>query len=992
MLGLPVPELGPLVEELRRHPRLGPQVAHAAFLPGHEAETAELSLRLPEAIAGALSGLGISSLWSHQVAALEQVAAGRHVLIATPTASGKSLVFQLPVLLEGAAGGSGRALFLFPLKALGQDQRSKLETLAGAAGLSAEVSCAVYDGDTPAGERAKLRRQPPRALITNPDMLHAGILASWSKWEGFLRELKWIVVDELHVYRGLFGAHVHHVLRRLLRLSRALGGDPIVIAASATASDPGRFAESLVGEPFAVVEHSGAPRSGRHILLMRPSGSPYSAALALLVELLRREQRVIVFTKARRATELLHTWLRQQDRELAGRVSSYRAGFLPEERRRIEGALLSGELQGVIATSALELGIDIGGLDACILVGYPGSVMATWQRSGRVGRASRESLTALVALPDALDQYLLDHPEALLERPCERIVLDPGNSAVARAHLLCAAGEMPLEPEREQPYLFRHQALLTRLAGEQSLRAAAGGGLVAVRKAPHRAVNLRGSGASYAIVDGSDGRRIGSIDGVRVFHECHPGAIYLHGGRQWTVSELRVGERTVVVRRVEVEHYTAALSEKETEILELLDTRHQGGLQAWLARLRVRERVVGYERKRIFTQEVVEQCPLELPPVEFEPHGLFWVAPPELEVRLREAGRHVVGALHAAEHATISLLPLLALCDRNDLGGISTPFHPQIGGAAVFVYEGHPGGVGLAERGFADLPELLGRVRELLGRCPCDEGCPACVQSPKCGNGNRPLDKQGASVALDFWLGEEGAAPLEVRLDLGLPGPGISRAARSDPAQPRGTLAVDPPRATEVATGADAASEADRGDLAERRTVLFDVETLRSAAEVGGWGKAHRMGLAVAVVCHLEEGRFEVFREGQVGALVATLRAATQVVGFNIRRFDYQVLSGYTGEDYARTLPTLDLLDEVVQRLGHRLGLDHLARETLGAAKSADGLQSLEWVKQGRMDLVEEYCRHDVEILRDLYLFGRREGYLRHLDRDGRPREFEVSW
>ena len=712
----------------------------------------------------ALAAQGIGALWRHQVIALEQVAAGRHVLLATPTASGKSLVFQLPVLAEGARGGPGRALFLFPLKALGQDQRGKLEALAAAAGLTAEVTCAVYDGDTPTAERAKLRRTPPRVLVTNPDMLHAGILAAWPRWQGFLRDLRWIVVDELHVDRGLFGAHVHHVLRRLLRLARSLGAAPVVVAASATASDPGRFAEALVGEPFAVVERTGAPRAGRHLLLLRPEGSPYTAALALLVELMRREQRVIVFTKARRATELMHSWLRRQDRELAARVSSYRAGFLPEERRRIESALFTGELQGVIATSALELGIDIGGLDACILVGYPGSVMATWQRSGRVGRAGRESVTALVALPDALDQYLLDHPEALFERPCERIVLDPGNAAVARPHLLCAASEMPLRPDTEAPYLARHAALLARLERERCLKAAAGGGLVAVRRAPHRAVNLRGSASPYTIVDAADGRRIGSIDGVRVFHECHPGAIYLHGGRQWEVTELRVGERTVVARRVEVEHYTAALAEKETEILELFGTRHEGGLQAgprgcWCGNGWWATSGNGSSRRRSSS-------------------SCRWSCPRWSTSRTASSGRPADARGSAARVGPPRgrraargrarddlLLPLVALCDRNDLGGISTPFHRSSAVRRCSSTRAIREGSGSPSGGSPSFPSCSAGSAHLLQRCPCDDGCPACVQSPKRGNGNRPLDKRGALAALGFWLSAGTTPALEVKLE-----------------------------------------------------------------------------------------------------------------------------------------------------------------------------------------------------------------------------------
>lgn len=974
----------PLVAALRSDLRLGPQIVGALYSPGEPAAFAEPAVPLREALRGALAEVGAWPLWSHQARSLDALERGEHLLLATPTASGKSLVFQLPVLAAAFARRPERALFLFPLKALGQDQRAKLARLGAAAGLAGDdLTAAIYDGDTPPAERARLRRCPPRILISNPDMLHLGLLPSWPHWETFLRELRWIVLDEVHVYRGLFGGHMHHLLRRLLRLCRHLGGDPLLVAASATVGEAGAFASTLAGEPFTVVERSGAPRPGRHLLLVQPSASPYTTALQVLVGLLERGERVIVFTKARRVTELLHAALARQHPALAARVANYRAGFLAEERREIEARLFSGELQGVIATSALELGIDIGGLDACVLVGYPGSVLGLRQRSGRAGRGGRESLTALVALPDALDQYLLEHPGALLDGVCERPVLDPANAEVARRHLVCAAAELPLRPAEEREYLAPHAGVVRELLDRQQLREVDGSGeLVAAARRPHRGVDLRGTGEGFRIVDLESGRPIGTIDGVRVFHECHPGAIYLHAGRQGQVEELRLGEREVAARRVEVDHFTSALSEKSTAVLELLAERGGGGLRAALARLRITERVVGYERKRLFSQQVLEQRALELPAVEFEAHGLIWLASLQLEELLRRASRHLGGSLHAAEHAAIGLLPLLVLCDRADLGGISTPFHPQLGSAAVFVYEGRPGGLGLVRQGFAALPELLARVAERLATCPCAEGCPACIQSPKCGNGNRPLDKEGARLALAHWLDAEAPTPpLRVRDEPPAPPPAGTPGARVD--EPRDAEPEDPIPATRSPR---------QRDGGVRRTVLFDLETKRAAAEVGGWGNAHRMGVAVAVVCHLEENRFESFREEAVGGLVAALRGADLVVGFNIRRFDYRVLAGYTGEEYARTLPTLDLLDSVHEKLGFRLGLDHLARETLGAEKSADGLQSLEWVREGRLDLVEAYCRHDVELLRDLYLFGRREGYLRYRDRAGRLLRLPVSW
>jgi len=761
---LPPPsDLTPLVDDLRADSKLAAQLAYTAYLPGSEVAFGELDPPLPDPIARALGQGGVPRLWRHQAEGIAAVRRGENVLVTTPTASGKSLVFQVPPLEEAARGGPGHALFLFPLKALGQDQRGKFARLAELSGLSPEIAgCEIYDGDTPAAKRTAIRKNFPRVVISNPDMLHLGVLGHWTAWGPFLADLRWIVLDELHTYRGIFGSHFHHVLQRFLRLCRSVGGDPVLIASSATAANAGEFAETLTGRKFHWIRDSGAPREGRHLLLFRPEASPYTTALQLFIRLVNAGLKTIVFTKARRITELLYSWLRRQEPGIASRVASYRAGFLSEERRRIERALFDGKLDGVISTSALEMGIDVGGLDACILVGYPGSMMATWQRSGRVGRGGRDgrsgreirdSLTAMVAMPDALDQYFLDHPEQFLERPCERLIVDPVNDPVSRAHLVCAASEMPLSGD-DHDYTERHTGRIETLVRQGHLLAAADGDeIFSLRRRPQRFVNLRGTGETFAII--ADGRTIGTVDGVRVLHECHPGAVYLHAGRQYLVEALEREERRVIATAADLDYFTTPLTEKETEILEVLEERTDGPLQGWLGRVKVTERVVGFERKRIHGQETLDQTPLDLPPVMFESVGLWWAAPQAIEETLRRLGEHFLGSLHAAEHTGISLFPILALCDRGDIGGISYPLHPQLGTGAVFIYDGHPGGAGIAARGFQDLPDLLGRVLLLLETCPCEKGCPSCVQSPKCGNGNRPLDKGGAGRVLRLLLGRE---------------------------------------------------------------------------------------------------------------------------------------------------------------------------------------------------------------------------------------------
>ena len=1020
--------------------RLGDELVHRAFLPGQPSRYGNIEPPLPGMLETALTMTGASRLWSHQAKAINAVRRGEDVLVTTPTASGKSLVFQVPVLEEAIVRGPGRALFLFPLKALGQDQRGKFLQLAHAAGLGEdEAGCAIYDGDTPKRQRAAIRANPPRVLISNPDMLHHGILTNAAHWGETLGSLRWIVLDELHTYRGIFGCHFHHVLQRLLRVCRRFGSEPQIIASSATATNAGDFARTLAGRPFTVIEESGAPREGRHFLLMQPQTSPYSTALELLVRCIDQGLKTIVFTKARRITELLHNWLARRDETLARRVANYRAGFLPEERRQIERDLFDGKLDAVISTSALEMGIDVGGLDACILVGFPGSMMATWQRSGRVGREGRESLTALVALPDALDQYLLRNPDEFLQRPCEPLILDAKNRSIGRQQLLCAAAEMPLAPSepRDTPYLETHRATVDELLAEFQLAHSKDGKEIFCRvKQPHRQVNLRGGGATYSIVSTASGRTIGTVDGIRALRECHPGAIYLHAGRQFGITELDGEKRQAIAQPAHVDYFTQPLTDKSTEILEILDHRVDGPLQAWVGRVRVTEAVVGFERKRIQGQERLGQEELDLDPVEFETVALWWAAPRAIEETLLENHEDFMGALHAAEHAAISLFPALALCDRGDIGGISIPFHPQVGCGAVFIYDGHAGGVGISESGFERLPELLGKVIELLEQCDCDEGCPSCVQSPKCGNGNRPLDKLGAMRHLRLLLGQEessagpieapepdleepvdpsqfrrhsrglqpGAAPVfngsRDLFDLETPAPTepspTAPQARTGNAAPN----LDKPARDARKTTKAKPRRAKRGEVHPRapiprvihKTVLFDVETKRAAAEVGGWHLLHKLGVALAVSCSLEDGSFRVYREEDVGELVEELRSADLVIGFNIIRFDYPVLSGYTGEDYRRILPTLDLFESVKETVGSNVGLAKLGEATLGVGKSADGLQSLEWYREGRFDLIEEYCRQDVVVLRDLYLFGRREGHVVVPDKEDRLVRVPVDW
>jgi DEAD/DEAH box helicase domain-containing protein len=832
-------------------------------------------------------------------------------------------------------------------------------------------------------------------------MLHMGILAHHAEWQPFLRGLRWIVLDELHVYRGIFGAHVHHILARLQRLCSAAGARPRFIAASATVGNPAAFARTLVGRPFEVVAESGAPRSRRDVLFVNPVAvSPYTAAVHVVAEAIRAGRRTIAFTKARRVTELLHTWLVRQEPEFADRVAPYRAGYLPEERRRLESRLFRGELSAVLSTSALELGIDVGGLDVCVLVGYPGSLISSWQRIGRVGRDSREGTVVLIAMPDALDQYIVRHPELFFGRAFEKAVLDPANPLIAGRHLVCAAAEKPLTTDELMTEHPRGLELADGLTREGRLAMdERGERYLSFRRRPHRDVHPRSAGQPFAILDAGSGKPLGSIDGARVYHECHPGAIYLHGGRTYLVRELDPERRRVRAEPARVDYYTVVLGDKETEILERLDSRRLGPFPVGLGRLKVTVRIREYQKKRLFDGEPLSTHPLTVPPLVFETIG-FWIELPDgLPRAYAERDLHFMGGIHATEHATIGLFPLLAIADRGDVGGISYTGHPQTGCPAIFVYDGIPGGAGLAEQGFSDLEGLLRRTLEHVAACACDEGCPACIQSPKCGNGNKPLDKEASLLTLRLLAGESELDALGVeaprpRTEDELPAyvrperderprkPGISRADNIDPRP-------EPPRA-ERPMERPATGPAPSPSSTGVRTLVFDLETQRGADEVGGWANVAGMGLALAVVYDVGRDRFRTYLEPDVDRLLLDLVMADRVVGFNIERFDLPVLSAYTDWDLGR-VRTLDLLAEIHRVLGFRVSLAHLAEINLGEEKSGDGLQSLRWWREGRVDLIERYCRKDVDITRRLYEVGRRRGFLLYR-RDEQIVRVPVQW
>ncbi|MCP2332705.1 DEAD/DEAH box helicase [Actinoalloteichus caeruleus] len=746
-------------------------LTHVATLPARDGEHADWPAWVPGALVERLRGFGIDRPWAHQVAAADLARAGQDVVIATGTASGKSLAYQLPVLAGLSDDPRATALYLSPTKALGADQlRAALELS------ERDVRPAAYDGDTPQEDREWVRSHS-RWVFTNPDMLHLGVLPRHQRWARFFRRLSFVVLDECHTYRGLFGSHVAVILRRLSRIAARYGASPVFVLASATTADPQGSATLLTGRECVAVARDTAPRGERVVALWEPPlssdgevegaapsrRSAGAEAARILTDLVVAGARTLVFVRSRVGAELasLHARdaLGQVDAGLPARVASYRAGYLPEERRELERALASGELLGLATTSALELGIDIAGLDAVVVAGYPGTRASFWQQAGRAGRAGQSSLVVFVARDDPMDTYLVHHPEALLGAPVESTVLDPANPHVLAPQLACAAAELPLTPGC-LPALAGGQAetVLAGLVEAGVVRRRPTGWYWTHRDRPHGQVDIRGSGGEQVVVvEGDTGRLLGTVAPEAACSSVHPGAVYLHQGESFVVDELDLAEHLALVHRETPDWSTFPRTVTDVVVVgEERRLEYPGGLTVGFGEVEVISQVVGYLR-RAPSGAVLDQVPLDLPSRTLRTRAVWYSLSDELVRGVAPGGAgldpaRVPGALHAAEHAAIGLLPLFATCDRWDIGGVSTVVHEHTGEATVFVHDGHPGGAGFAERGFSALMPWLAATREAITSCECSAGCPSCVQSPKCGNGNEPLDKAGAVVVLDLVL------------------------------------------------------------------------------------------------------------------------------------------------------------------------------------------------------------------------------------------------
>ncbi|MEW1633237.1 DEAD/DEAH box helicase [Streptomyces sp. NPDC093801] len=761
----PRPTPGAVLDRLSRGPSRAARITHTEHLPPREGRHAVWPHRVRTDVVAAIQAAGIEHPWEHQAAAAEHALDGESVVVATGTASGKSLAYLAPVLsalADGAEAPNGRgatALYLAPTKALAADQRRAVRELA--APLGNAVRPAVYDGDTPVEEREWVR-QYANYVLTNPDMLHRGILPSHPRWSSFLKALRYVVVDECHSYRGVFGSHVAQVLRRLRRLCARYGSEPVFLLASATAGDPAAAASRLTGVPVTGITDDASPRGEVVFALWEPpltdlrgeKGAPVRRTATaetadLLTDLVVQGVRTVAFVRSRRGAELISVIARERlaevDRSLPRRVAAYRGGYLPEERRALERALHSGELLGLAATTALELGVDVSGLDAVLITGYPGTRSSLWQQAGRAGRSGQGALAVLIARDDPLDTYLVHHPEALFRQPVEATVLDPDNPYVLAPHLCAAAAELPLTEADLDLFGPAAPGLLPQLEAAKLLRRRTAAWHWTRRERACDLADIRGGGGRpVQIVEAATGRLLGTVDESASHTAVHDGAVHLHQGRTYLVRRLDLEESVALVEEADPPFSTTARDTTSITILETETEVPWGTARLCYGSVEVTNQVVSYLRRKLITGEVLGEAKLDLPPRTLRTRAVWWTVTEDQLDEARISPEILGGALHAAEHASIGLLPLFATCDRWDIGGVSVPLHPDTLLPTVFVYDGHPGGAGFAERAFHTAREWLTATRDAIAACECEAGCPSCIQSPKCGNGNDPLHKRGA--------------------------------------------------------------------------------------------------------------------------------------------------------------------------------------------------------------------------------------------------------
>ncbi len=732
------------------------ELVHVEHYPPSEAVYEALRHELLPAVAKRLKQRGLNQLYRHQARAVDLLLDGRNVVINAPSASGKSLCYQIATLDALARDDGATALFIFPTKALAQDQLRSLRALAGTSLLTAS-SIETFDGDTAQDARAGVRRRA-RVVLTNPDMLHVGMLPNHALWSRFFHGLKYVVLDEAHAYRGVLGSHVANLIRRLRRVCALYGATPVFVCCSATIANAREHAGRLCSADFELVEGGDGPHGERFVALWNPAvvdkrtgarRSHNSEASNFLCKLVSRGVRSLVFARTRRLAELIYIYARERlPAEQAARISPYRAGYLAADRRDIERRFTGGELDGLVATSAMELGVDVGDLDATVLAGYPGNMASAWQQIGRSGRSENPSLSILVAQSNPVDQYLMRNPGFFFSRRFEQALINPNNPHILEPHLLCAAWEHPLAAEEVAALAESAPGAIERLMGKGQLRERRGRMHLdpGVSYPPER-VNIRSIGSSYQIMDLKHGALLETVDGAVAMSQLHPGAVYLHQGETYLVRQLDIRTRTAWAEPCEVDYYTQARELTDIRVTKVEEEKRGGRALVRLGDVQVTNHVIAFKRRKQFTEEFLGETPLDLPETTFSTRAFWFDVPAEAVDRAVAESGDLGGSLHACEHACIGVLPLFALCDRNDIGGVSMP-DGGTGLPQVFVYDAYPGGVGIAEMGYASIERLWTATGKLVSDCPCLDGCPSCIQSPKCGNNNEPLSKDGAIALL----------------------------------------------------------------------------------------------------------------------------------------------------------------------------------------------------------------------------------------------------
>ena len=744
------------------NPRFSHYISHINKIPGHDAVYADPKTPLPASVIRYLEQAGLR-LYSHQAEAVDSIAAGRDTILCTPTASGKTLSFLLPLLTIRAGDPDATALAIYPAKALTRDQLGAIKLLEKETGIRLNPS--VYDGDTPRHERAAIRSKSG-LVLTNPYEIHH-ILPWHHQWSSFFTHLRYIIIDEAHQYRGVFGSHMALLLRRLLRICAHYGSHPQFFLSSATLANPDTFAYELTGRTFQVISQSGAPTGVRYFVLYNPymngqaERSVYTESATLLASLVETDLQTLCFTGSRRMTEIVASWAeerlrdgRERDgvRDRIQKISAYRAGYLPEERREIEKQLKAGTLKGIVSTNALELGIDIGTLDAVVMTGYPGTMMSTWQQTGRAGRGGGPSLAVLVSFQNPLDQYFMDHPDEFFGRSHEHAIITTKNPYILSGQIMCAAAELPVDPVRDARWfggeMVRH---LEPLADVQVLTRTTRGYVYSGRKRAVELVSLSGIGETWTVE--VKGRVLETVDTGQATREAHPGAVIIHQGEKYLVNRWDYERHRILADAVDVEYYTRPNQQTSVTIIRDTITRKVSGGVLHFGELSVSEHCSGY--RKIVRQTTIATEHLDLPPITYSTMGIWIVCDPDLTDAVARERLDLPGALHGVEHALIAMTPFFVLCDRWDLGGLSTAIDYQTGSATIYIYDGYEGGVGLAERAYDLFEDICQIAANLVSDCKCASGCPVCIHSPKCGNDNQPLDKPGTALILKKLSGRQ---------------------------------------------------------------------------------------------------------------------------------------------------------------------------------------------------------------------------------------------